>query len=185
MNGFTQWYGDEAQVVLWELWSAKWLTVARLAELKVNVLALDTDMMLLADPYPVLRSEALRAYPLVLPPEGSRVNLGFLYVKGASMGARGGVISVLWDVVRRIRLFVEDWTLRNKNGKPYLLGLWDQGVFTDAMSSAQLGAHIYPYSWLQALQSIRPLKMVPHRSSWPAKKAIQRPHPYSWLRALQ
>ena len=33
------------------------------------------------------------------------------YVRGAHMGARGGAVSVLWDVVRRIRLFVEDWTL--------------------------------------------------------------------------
>ena len=31
---------------LWSLWSAKWLLVARLVELRVNVLALDTDMML-------------------------------------------------------------------------------------------------------------------------------------------
>ena len=74
------------------LWSAKWLTVARLAELKVNVLALDTDMMLLDDPYPLLRSEPIRGFQLVLPPEGSRVNLGFLYVRGASMRARGGVL---------------------------------------------------------------------------------------------
>ena len=95
MGGFTARYGGGPQVVLWELWSAKWLTVARLAELRVNVLALDTDMMLQDDPYPLLRSESLLPFPLVLPPEGSRVNLGFLYVKGASMGAHGGVVSVL------------------------------------------------------------------------------------------
>ena len=126
MRGFTKRYGESKQVILWELWSAKWLTVARLAELKVNVLALDTDMMILDDPYPLLRSEAMRGFQLVLPPEGSRVNLGFLYVRGASMGARGGVVSLLYDVVRRIRLFVEDWTLLNHRGQPHLLGLWDQ-----------------------------------------------------------
>ena len=126
MRGFTKRYGESKQVVLWELWSAKWLTVARLAELKVNVLALDTDMMLLDDPYPLLRSEAMRGFQLVLPPEGSRVNLGFLYVRGTSMDARGGVVSLLYDVVRRIRLFVEDWTLLNHRGQPHLLGLWDQ-----------------------------------------------------------
>ena len=93
MRGFTKRYGESKQVaLLWELWSAKWLTVARLAELKVNVLALDTDMMLLDDPYPLLRSEPIRGFQLVLPPEGSRVNLGFLYVRGASMRARGGVL---------------------------------------------------------------------------------------------
>ena len=82
MGGFSKRYGDGPQVTLWELWSAKWLTVARLAELRVNVLALDTDMMLLEDPYPLLRSEDLRAFSLVLPPEGSRVNLGFLCAHG-------------------------------------------------------------------------------------------------------
>ena len=72
----------------------------------------------------------------MLPPEGSRVNLGFLYVRGASMGARGGVVSLLYDVVRRIRLFVEDWTLLNHKGQPHLLGLWDQAsrVLTTAHS---------------------------------------------------
>ena len=56
------------------------------------MLALDTDMMLLDDPYPLLRSEPIRGFQLVLPPEGSRVNLGFLYVRGASLRARGGVL---------------------------------------------------------------------------------------------
>ena len=74
MRGFTKRYGESKQVILWELWSAKWLTVARLAELKVNVLALDTDMMILDDPYPLLRSEAMRGYQLVLPPEGQSVS---------------------------------------------------------------------------------------------------------------
>ena len=168
----------------------------------------------------------------------------------AASPLNAGVLSVLWDVVRRIRMFVEDWTLLNEHGKPHLLGLWDQvrrpgrhkhtapldassnsvlhprlpavacshacwrpshhwtyfgptrshravptpsslssslwdqravptpcfpaslpvgpprrayavlpaclpvgptqGVFTDAMTSAQLGRHVYPYSWLQA-----------------------------------
>ena len=36
------------------------------------------------------------------------------------------MLSLLYDVVRRIRLFVEDWTLLNHRGKPHLLGLWDQ-----------------------------------------------------------
>ena len=72
----------------------------------------------------------------MLPPEGSRVNLGFLYVRGASMGARGGVVSLLYDVVRRIRLFVEDWTLLNHKGQPHLLGLWDQVSSSSSGSSS-------------------------------------------------
>ena len=67
---------------LWSLWSAKWLLVARLVELRVNVLALDTDMMLQSDPYPVLTSPPVSRFEMVIVPEGSRVNLGFLYVRG-------------------------------------------------------------------------------------------------------
>ena len=67
---------------LWGLWSAKWLTVARFAELRVNILALDTDMMVLTDPYPLLHSPPLSHFSMVLAPEGARVNLGFLYVRG-------------------------------------------------------------------------------------------------------
>lgn len=35
-------------------------------------------------------------------------------------------------------------------GKLSLQGVWDQGIFTDALESAGLGRHIYPYTYLQA-----------------------------------
>jgi hypothetical protein len=102
---------------LWSLWSAKWLLVARLTELRVNVLALDTDMLLQADPYPLLRAPPISAFHMVIVPEGSRVNLGFIYVRGRACARAGGVASVLWDVVRRLRLFTEDWPLLSRNGR--------------------------------------------------------------------
>ena len=40
--------------------------------------------------YPLLASAQLAQYGLVLPPEGSRVNLGFLYVRGTAISRRGG-----------------------------------------------------------------------------------------------
>ena len=40
--------------------------------------------------------------------QGNRVNLGFMYVRGAAAVPGGGVSSVLWDMVRRLRLFTED-----------------------------------------------------------------------------
>ena len=46
-------------------------------------------MMLLADPYALLHTEPVRRFAFIIVPEGSRVNLGFLYVRGASMRARG------------------------------------------------------------------------------------------------
>ena len=75
---------------LWSLWSAKWLLVARLVELRVNVLALDTDMLLQADPYVLLHAAPIARYNMVIVPEGSRVNLGFLYVRGQRCSPAGG-----------------------------------------------------------------------------------------------
>ena len=40
---------------------------------------------------------------------------------------------------RRIRLFVEDWTLLNHRGKPHLLGLWDQVSATPNLIPNLLG----------------------------------------------
>ena len=50
-------------------------------QLRVNVLALDTDMLVLADPYPSLHAHPVANYTLVLPSEGTRVNLGMMYVR--------------------------------------------------------------------------------------------------------
>ena len=49
------------------------------------------------------------------------------------------MLSLLYDVVRRIRLFVEDWTLLNHRGKPHLLGLWDQVSATPNLIPNLLG----------------------------------------------
>ena len=50
-------------------------------------------MLVISDPYPLLRSPPIRHYHMVLAPEGGRVNLGFLYVRGAAMQP-GGVPAV-------------------------------------------------------------------------------------------
>ncbi|KAL1496723.1 hypothetical protein AB1Y20_014316 [Prymnesium parvum] len=158
LDGFEKRYASSqsaAQLKLWQLWSAKWLVMARLVELRVNVLGLDTDMMLLANPYEELHSPLLAPFTMVLPPEGSRVNLGFLYVRGKSAQPFGGAVSVLWDVVRRLRLFLEDYTLTNAKGRASMMGLWDQGLFTDALVSAMRAEHVYPYTYLQAAPRTR------------------------------
>ena len=152
---------------LWSLWSAKWLLVARLVELRVNVLALDTDMMLQSDPYPVLTSPPVSRFEMVIVPEGSRVNLGFLYVRGKQCAPAGGVASVLWDVVRRLRLFTEDWPLLDRRGRhSSTAGLWDQGLFTDAITSAVAGELVYPYTYLQS-----PVTGVWRALGWPPPNA--------------
>ena len=94
------------------------------------------DVLLLADPFDLLDAEPISRFGMVLPIEGVRVNLGFVYVRGSAVRPGGGVSSVLWDVVRRLRLFTEEETLVDARGTPQLQGLWDQGLFTDALSSA-------------------------------------------------
>lgn len=95
LDGFVARYGGESKssralARLWSLWSAKWLVVARLAQLRINVLALDTDVMVLEDPYPLIRAAPVSHYGLILPPEGGRVNLGFIYVRPATSRAHLG-----------------------------------------------------------------------------------------------
>ena len=156
-------YESTGVVKLWTLWSAKWLVLARLVERRINVLMLDTDMMMLADPYPLLLTPPLRRFALILPPEGARVNVGFLYARGAA--AVGGLSSMLWDMVRRLRLFVEAMTLRDREGRPSVQGLWDQGLFTDALLSAIVGTHVYPFTW-----SHSPAAFDEHRGlQWPPR----------------
>ena len=110
---------SEGTLRLWRLWSAKWLLMARLCEARVNVLALDSDIVLLGDPYPVLLSEPVVNFTLVVPPEASRVNIGLFYVRGVLAQRGGGTASVLWDVVRRLRLFLGAHSvLRGRRGRP-------------------------------------------------------------------
>jgi len=193
LRGFGRYKGtgfSQSDVDLWALWSAKWLVLARLVELRASVLALDTDMLVLADPYPLLRAPPLSRCSLVLPAEGTRVNLGIMYVRGGGRAGMSGVASVLWDVVRRLRLFLEqgdEWLLRDaRSGRPSLQGLWDQGLFTDAIQSAILGRHLYPYTYLQS----DPRHVAWNRTGggleWPAPgqdrapKAVARLHRVQW-----
>merc|ERR1719272_630738 len=75
--------------LLWALWSAKWLTCARLVDLRVTVLALDSDAFVLTNPFALLNAPPLSHYAMVVPAEGARVNIGFLYVRGASVSPGG------------------------------------------------------------------------------------------------
>ena len=136
-------YGRGAQVALWALWSAKWLVIARLAELGVNTLGLDTDMILQDDPYRCSRRRRSRATTRPAARGVARQPRLRLRARRGD-GQRGGVCSVLADVVRRIRLFVEDWTLTDWRGA-HLPG-WDQGVHRrpglGAARRARLPAHV-------------------------------------------
>ena len=66
-------------------------------------------------------------------------------------------------------------------GKPRLLGLWDQGIFTDALASAAQGHHVYPYTY-----SISPSNAIWSRLGWPTPGShltaanASRMHGVSW-----
>ena len=138
-------YASSGDVELWGLWSAKWLVLARLVERGANVMMTDSDVLLLGDPYPLLQSDPLGRFALLLPPEGARVNVGWLYARGRN--ASGGLPSLLWDMVRRLRLFLEQVTLTDRLGAPSVQGLWDQGLFSDALTSAVTAEHSYAFTY--------------------------------------
>ena len=142
-------YASTGVVEMWSLWSAKWLVLARLVELELNVMMMDSDMLVLSDPYGLLHSPPLDRFTLLLPPEGARVNVGYVYARGANAKG-GGLASMLWDVVRRLRLFLEQTTLRDRRGAPSVQGLWDQGIFSDAIISAVVGEYSYAFTWLHS-----------------------------------
>ena len=83
--GFSR-YASTGVVEMWSLWSAKWLVLARLIEHRLNVLMIDSDMIIMASPYPVLHRPPLSRLALILPPEGNRVNVGFVYARGRAAG---------------------------------------------------------------------------------------------------
>ena len=192
LRGFERYRGSTLSasgLKLWALWSGKWLIMARLVELHVNVLALDTDMLVLADPYLTIQAPPVSSYAFVIVVEGGRINLGFMYARGSSARLGGGVSSVLWDVVRRFRLFLEqgdEWLLRDSSGRLSLQGVWDQGIFTDALKSAVVGHHIYPYTFNQ--NPSNPAWNA-SRLNWPPKgerrdaEAMQRMHHIEWLKS--
>ena len=69
--------------------------------------------------------------------------------------------------VRRLRLFTEDWPLLDRRGRgTSTYGLWDQGLFTDAIVSAMAGRLIYPYTYLQS-----PLTGIWKAIGWPPPNA--------------
>ena len=84
---------------------------------------MDSDILVLADPYRLLLSPPLSQFALILPPEGERVNVGYLYARGAGSASsdggatqdqppssddNGALHSLLWDVVRRLQHAVRD-----------------------------------------------------------------------------
>ena len=159
-----KYYGRRSRPTrLWALWSAKWLLMLRLARAPprgcgLDVLALDNDVMVLADPLALLGSPPLRSYSLVVAPEAARVNLGVVFVRGESEAQNGSVtggVAVLHELVRRLRYFLAggEQVLTNARGQAALQALWDQGLFVDSMLSVVRGRRVYPYSYLQASSS--------------------------------
>ena len=106
--GVARRYGAKIPRSTWMLWLRKWLVLERLVRLAaLNVLALDSDALVLSSPYPTLRSAALRGFCVVIAPEASRVNLGFVYVRGGAAALGGGTQSMMRDLIGRLRLFLE------------------------------------------------------------------------------
>jgi hypothetical protein len=98
---------DDGPVPQWafieRLWFIRHHYLARLIRLRVNVMALDGDMIMHGDPYAFLHAPPLGTHQMVITSDGAfaatEVNNGFLYLRGCAPG--GQVERVLREVVLR------------------------------------------------------------------------------------
>lgn len=117
--------------VIEQLWATRYHVAGRLlARHHVNILHLDTDTAILADPYTMLKSAPLAVANLILLKE-TPVNGGMWYAQNTSAG--GGAQWIISEVSRRTLAIISLPTKR-KYQPPF-----DQAILGDALRSATEG----------------------------------------------
>ena len=127
-------------------WIQKFHYMRRLIEAKVNILALDSDVVATASPYPHLHG-AFRRFNLVtaFDTKGgfANINVGIVYTQNASVG--GSVHGLFVEFERRVAL-----GLRMRpplhNGRRANLAVrlfWDQNLFNKVLLSHMIGRDVY------------------------------------------
>ena len=117
-----------------------------ICKVRVNILALDSDVIVRADPYPHLRG-AFGNYTLItaFDTKGgfARINIGVMYVQRAAVG--GPVHALLVEFMTRV-----DQTLamrvppsKRERAAVEVRLFWDQNLFNKVLLSAMAGRRLY------------------------------------------
>ena len=136
--------GDQAELAArratWTLesryvaWIQKFHYMRRLLERRINVLALDSDVVATTDPYPHLRGPFGR-YALVtaFDTKGgfANINVGVMYIQNASVG--GPVHGLFHEFERRVALALRMPPPKDAGRRAYMAPrlFWDQVIATD------------------------------------------------------
>ena len=136
----------------WELapkyvaWIQKFRYIRLLLEARVNLLALDSDVLVATDPYPHLRG-AFGGYTLVtmFDTKGgfANTNVGVMYIQNATIG--GPVHGLFVEFERRVRLALRlpPPTDAGQRAARETNLFWDQNLFNKVLLSALAGRALY------------------------------------------
>ena len=113
-------------------WIQKWHYMRRMIESRINVLALDSDVVVMVNPYPYLRNTFGR-FSLITAYDTkggfANVNIGIMYAQNASIG--GPVHGLFAEFERRVALALRikppSDAVRRARIAPRLF--WDQNLF--------------------------------------------------------
>ncbi|EOD41492.1 hypothetical protein EMIHUDRAFT_193794 [Emiliania huxleyi CCMP1516] len=123
-------------------WLQRWYYLRRLLEANVRVVALDTDMAITADPFPLLR-----AYQLVTTYDFkggfANTNIGFVCLQNAT---RGGPVHALFgefEARARVARSLAVTPPREQTARFVTQYIWDQNLFNKVLLSALAGHAAY------------------------------------------
>ena len=128
-------------------WLQRFYYLRRLLELRVRVLALDTDMAIRADPFPVLRDPSLFGrFQLVTTFDFkggfANTNIGFVCLQNATLG--GSVHGLFLEFEARVRRALLLPLPPPRRRAQYITQfVWDQNLFNKVLLSAMAGHAAY------------------------------------------
>ena len=126
-------------------WIQKFHYMRRLLEARVNILALDSDVVATADPYPHLRRFGEYTMVTAYDTKGgfANINVGIVYTQNASVG--GAVHALFTEFERRVGLGLR-MPPPKREGKRESLAVklfWDQNLFNKVLLSKLIGREAF------------------------------------------
>ncbi|GLI59216.1 hypothetical protein VaNZ11_001055 [Volvox africanus] len=136
-----------ARMVGFSSWWRKWFTVGRAVALGYNVMAVDSDVLVLDDWYWRVKQPPLSDFNMLTQNEwGVSFNGGFSYIQNAT--SSGPVAWLLFEALHRAVRWAEDDSAIMAISPAYAsrrqIGLNDQGILQECLHSAVLGHPVYP-----------------------------------------